>query len=231
MVNPGWEAEDESLCALGTAGPLERPPSFSWAGDGGLAALGSLDGTHFASYLPDVNDALNHVDAHIVIECIGVVLGSQAINTSEFFVRGDVLFAEHQGELVRMERNEEGSFACDRNSPQNQFINGEVSSTHPDVSDDGAWVTFQGSDAIYVAPGDGSLAPWRISPDDEIEHMRPHFALGGRQVVWTSREYPGDGSSMVRVHRVNRDGSGHLVVFAQAISAQGDMLATMGSYY
>jgi hypothetical protein len=130
-----------------------------------------------------------------------------------------------------MERDDQGLFACDRNSPQNHFVNGELSATRVAVSEDGAWVTFQASEGIYVGPTDGTSSPWLVSAENELEYDRPHFALGGRQVVWTSREFPGDGQSVVRVHRVNRDGSGHLVIFEQAISSQGDMLATMGGYY
>lgn len=241
-------AEDEAmLLTVGNDGTemhvldsalVNWAPHYAWKGNEEVVILvrGEDEADPYRLIAaPDVNAP---GDAPTILDCTGVDPEDAVLPSGQMFFGEDSwLIFGSPNTLVRLTPDDEGVYDCDRNSEQNQIIS-ELAGPG-DVSDDFSRVVFQSINDIYVVELDGSAEPQRISPDDGAQHFHPHFALGGQQIVWSSRYQPpvDDGMggapavdpTVIRVFRANADGSHPFVIWQSEAPTEETLFATGGN--
>lgn len=177
-----------------------------------------------------------------MMNCSGFATATGLLVTSQLEIPDDdniYVISESSGgqtALFHLTRDPDNSdaFSCDPAATTNLNLSGEtLVVTEFELAGDKKNIVFVATDSagtgletVYVVPADGSAAPAQISPDDGSKHTSPHFALGGRQIVWsaTATEALPDTSvggtttfespTVTRLHRANVDGSHVVAIYA-----------------
>jgi len=177
-----------------------------------------------------------------MMNCNGFATATGLLVTSQLEIPDDdniYVISESSGgqtALFHLTRDPDNSdaFSCDPAGTTNLNLSGEtLVVTEFELAGDKKNIVFVATDSagtgletVYVVPADGSAAPAQISPDDGSKHTSPHFALGGRQIVWsaTATEALPDTSvggtttfespTVTRLHRANVDGSHVVAIYA-----------------
>lgn len=221
------------------SGDPDWPPHNNWAtGDEILVqqVVSSADPPPFQLLVvPDQEDALD--EATVILDCDGVEEENAVLPLAQVYLVGESLVILKDTTVYRVDANPNGTFDCEIDSERTRVLAEDVASL--DLAKDGTRIVYDSAqqDAVFVASIDGEGEPLRLSPDDGTRHMHPRFALGGAQVVWTSvydYEPPKEGETtpfeedVVRVFRVNSDGTRPAVLWQTSAPEDHQLVATTG---
>lgn len=239
IFSDGGGSEMAHLLAVGQP---DYTPHYAWMTDSVIAMTAgegnAEDGYVFTMYKFSDEDG-GVMGAELIMDCEAVTEGNVLLPSTQFMFRDNDLFLKAATGGVYLMKPSLGVYSCDMTSPQNTLLTGADVPGHFDVSSDGSLVVYQNTGAeIFAVVADGDSESFRISPDDDTSHYYPQFALGGRQIVWTSQyqyvapeegeEAPFDGN-MTRVFRANADGENAFVVWTSEVPAEVTTQSTLGN--
>lgn len=237
--------EEGALLTIGSDGQNEHvldtavvdwAPHFAWRSNDQLVVL-SRPGDEGDPYRLVVAPDEPDTSGDLLFDCADVPLEDAVLPTQQMYFGEDFWLLNTSHGLVHLTPDEEGNYDCDVGSARNRILAEHVGSM--DVADDGSRVVYDSPFGIFALELDGSEEQIRISPEDGALHVHPRFALGGRQIVWSSYyDHPGEAGmggapafeqSLTRVHRANADGSHPFVIWQDEGSAGETLFATGGN--